>query len=126
MLPGLRVLVVDDEEEILRSMHGLLTQLGCDVRCAPDGDEAMALLTNDFVPQVLLIDHRLRNESGIDVIARLGELLGPVSAVLVTGDTEPATLQIARAAGHRVIHKPVQGHLLAQTLREAAQATGVH
>ena len=119
MLAGLRVLVVDDEAEILNSLQGLLAQLGCEVRCAQDGHAALAWLAQGFVPQVLLMDHRLRDESGTEVIARVCALLGPVPAVIVTGDTEPATIQLAHAAGHRVIHKPVQGAQLIRALREA-------
>ncbi len=124
MLAGLRVLVVDDEAEILSSLQGLLAQLGCEVRCAPDGNAAVAWLAQGFAPQVLLIDHRLRDESGTDVIARVAAVLGPVPAVIVTGDTEPATIQLAHAAGHRVIHKPVQGAQLIRALREAVERGG--
>lgn len=120
MLPGLRVLVVDDELEIQLSMQALLTQLGCDVRCADGQAQALLLVEAGFQAQVLLIDHRLRNERGSDVIAALQARLGPVPAVLVTGDTEPALLHAARAAGHRVVHKPVQGQVLARLLQELA------
>ena len=120
MLPGLRVLVVDDEAEIQRSMQALLTQLGCDVRCATGQAQALVLVEAGFQAQVLLIDHRLRGERGTDVITGLQARLGPVPAVLVTGDTEPALIEAAQAAGHRVVHKPVQGHLLARLLQELA------
>ena len=120
MLAGLRVLLVDDEPEIQRSLQGLLTQLGCEARCVADRALALAQLDAGFAPQVLLIDHRLRGERGTEVIAALQARLGPVPAVLVTGDTEPVLIQAARAAGHRVLHKPVQGQLLASLLQELA------
>ncbi len=124
MLAGLRVLVVDDEAEILNSLQGLLAQLGCEVRCAQDGHAALAWIAHGFAPEVLLMDHRLRDESGTEVIARVCAVLGPVPAVIVTGDTEPATIQLAHAAGHRVIHKPVQGTQLIRALREAIGRSG--
>jgi CheY-like chemotaxis protein len=120
MLMGLTVLVVDDEPEILSSLRGLLTQLGCAVRCACNGPQALEAMGDDFAPQLLLVDHRLRAENGIDVIARIRARHGPVPAVLVTGDTEPAIIQAAQAAGHRVVYKPVQGQVLAQVLREVS------
>lgn len=119
VLCGLKVLVVDDEAEILSSVEGLLTQLGCAVRCASDGVQALTALDDKFLPQVLLVDHRLRNESGTDVIARLRAVLGPVPAVLITGDTEPAIIRSALASGYQVMHKPVHGPLLARALRKA-------
>lgn len=118
-LPGLRVLVIDDETEILHSLQSLLAELGCEAHCVRDGAAAQAVLATGFVPEVLLVDHRLREEHGTEVIERLRQRLGPVPAVLVTGDTQPSLIQLARAAGHRVIHKPVQGHLLTRALREA-------
>ena len=118
-LATLRVLVVDDEEEILHSLQALLAQLGCAVRCCTDGAGALEAIGAGFTPDVLLVDHRLRAETGIDVIARIVARIGPTPAVIVTGDTEPATIRQAGAAGHRVIHKPVQGAQLVQVLREA-------
>jgi|JI10StandDraft_1071094.scaffolds.fasta_scaffold151763_2 signal transduction histidine kinase/CheY-like chemotaxis protein len=120
---GLNVMVIDDETEILDSMQGLLEQLGCTVRCATNGEQASAALADGFKPHVLLIDHRLRSETGSDVIARLRERFGPLPAVLVTGDTEPSIIQTALLAGHRVIHKPVQGYYLAQVLREVVETS---
>jgi CheY-like chemotaxis protein/two-component sensor histidine kinase len=126
-LPGLRVLVVDDEIEILRSLQALLAELGCEAHCVQDGAAALAVLDTGFVPDVLIVDHRLRAEHGTEVIERIRLRLGPVPAVLVTGDTEPSVIQLARAAGHRIIHKPVQGHLLTRALREArGRAPGSH
>ena len=116
MLQGLKVMLVDDEVEIRRSLQGLLLQLGCEVRCAAGQAQAMVQLDDGFMPQVLLVDHRLRGERGTDVIASLRARLGPVAAVLVTGDTEPALIQAAREAGHQVVHKPVQGPVLAGLL----------
>ncbi len=118
MLAGLRVLVVDDELEIQRSLQGLLGQLGCEVHCAGGSAEALAGLDAGFRPQLLLVDHRLRGEQGTEVIQALQTRLGPVPAVVVTGDTEPALIQRARAAGHRVVHKPVQGQVLARVMLE--------
>ena len=116
MLRGLKVMLVDDEVEIRRSLQGLLLQLGCELRCAAGQAQAMVQLDEGFVPQVLLVDHRLRGERGTEVIAGLRARLGPVAAVLVTGDTEPALIQAAREAGHQVLHKPVQGPVLAGLL----------
>ena len=116
MLQGLKVMLVDDEVEIRRSLQGLLLQLGCEVRCAAGQAQAMVQLDEGFMPQVLLVDHRLRGERGTEVIASLRARLGPVAAVLVTGDTEPALIQAARDVGHQVVHKPVQGPLLAGLL----------
>jgi CheY-like chemotaxis protein/two-component sensor histidine kinase len=115
---GLRVLVVDDEDMILQSLAGLLPLLGCEARFAHDLPRAMRALDAGFVPDVLLIDQRLNGESGTDVIVALRERLGPVPALVVTGETAPIPLQNALSSGCRVIHKPVDGPRLARALAE--------
>ena len=118
---ALRVLVIDDEPDIRDSMHSLLEQLGCEARCAEDLQHALAQVQGGFRPEVLLIHHRLREGDGLSAIETLRQVLGPVHALLVTGDTAPQTLSLLLASGHRVLHKPVAGAVLADALRELAQ-----
>jgi signal transduction histidine kinase len=122
MLPplDLRVLVIDDEPDIREAMQSLLEQLGCEARCVEDQAGALALVHTGFRPDLILADHRLREGSGLDALAALQAELGPVAAMLVTGDTAPQTLAQLMASGHRVLHKPVDGALLAHALRELA------
>jgi signal transduction histidine kinase/CheY-like chemotaxis protein len=119
---GLQVLVIDDEPDIRESMHALLEQLGCEARCVDDLAAALALVRGGWRPQVMLVDHRLRQGDGLAALAALHTELGPVPAMLVTGDTAPHTLAQLAASGHRVLHKPVDGALLAQALREVDAA----
>jgi two-component system, sensor histidine kinase len=116
-----RVLLVDDEEEILRSLAAMLPLFGCDVRCARDSTEALATLDAGFSPQVLVVDHRLRTESGADVVRAVHQRLGPVPALLITGDTAPDRLPQTQALGMRVIHKPIDGVSLVQAMTETLQ-----
>lgn len=117
---GLQVLVIDDEPDIRASMSSLLDVLGCTVQCTEDQDGALALVRSGFRPGVILADHRLRHGDGLTALAALHAELGPVSSIMVTGDTAPQTLAQLQASGHRVLHKPVDGATLAQALRELA------
>ncbi|MBC7728024.1 MAG: response regulator, partial [Microbacteriaceae bacterium] len=117
---GLQVLVIDDEPDIRESMHALLEQLGCEARCVDDLAGALAQVRSGWRPQVMLADQRLRQGTGLAALAALRTELGPVPAMLITGDTAPDTLAQLAASGHRVLHKPVDGTLLAQALREVA------
>ena len=119
---GLQVLVIDDEPDIRESMQVLLEQLGCEARCVDDLAAAQALVLGGWRPQLILADFRLRQGDGLAALAALHAELGPVPAMLVTGDTAPDTLAQLAASGHRVLHKPVDGALLAQALREMATA----
>ena len=118
-----RVLVIDDEDEILEALAGLLPHLGCEVRVATGSQQALAVLDAGFEPDVLLVDHRLRGETGPQVIAQLRERCPQVPAVLVTGDTSPLNLRSLQNIGFQVVHKPVDGQRLAQALGEALRGS---
>ena len=55
------------------------------------------------------------------MIESLRRRLGPVPALIVTGDTAPQDLRSALGSGIRVLHKPLDGHVLAAAMREVTQ-----
>jgi signal transduction histidine kinase/CheY-like chemotaxis protein len=104
---GRTVLVVDDERSVRIGMRVLLEELGCHCLEAASGDEALRHARSRR-PDVILADLRLRSgETGIDVIARVAQEIGPIPALLISGDTAPDRLQEAKRAGIKLLHKPV-------------------
>lgn len=65
-----RVLVVDDEPNILLSLEFLMQQAGFDVDTAEDGERALASVA-EKTPEVILLDISLPGISGFDVLERL-------------------------------------------------------
>jgi len=114
-----RVLAIDDEPEILKSLNGLLSQLGCTMRGAATLAQAHAAIDEGFIPDALLVDFRLRDEDGLQAIRSLKDRLGDVPALLVTGDTGPGGPPLGAASGWRVVHKPLEGMRLARELELA-------
>lgn len=113
-LRGLRVLLIDDDEPVRQALADLLTDCGCWCE-AVDGLEAALHLLSGFSPDVLLVDHRLReHRTGVQAVAAIRQTLArPVPAVLITGDTAPERLREAHASGLTLLHKPVPAaHLL--------------
>ncbi len=119
-LPGLKVLVIDDEPEVRASMLALVGALQGVGRAAEGRDDAVALVNSGFEPDVIVADHRLRDHSGLDAVAAVHAAIGVRPVVVVTGDTAPQTLAQIQGSGWRVIHKPVDGATLARALRDAA------
>jgi len=107
-----KVIVIDDEEDILLGMKSLLQSWGCTVTTATTGDEAIVAL--DAAPDMIIADFRLRNhESGLDSIERIRKhYRADILAVLITGDTAPERLQQAAHADVEVMHKPVKPNSL--------------
>jgi CheY-like chemotaxis protein/anti-sigma regulatory factor (Ser/Thr protein kinase) len=121
-LDRIRALVVDDEAEIREGMRLLLEDLGCDVELADGAPEALRLARRAR-PDVVLCDFRLRGgDDGLATIRQLRELYPGLPAAVVTGDSGPARLRDAHAAGVRLLHKPVRPDVLAAAIRELAGA----
>jgi len=116
-LAGLRVLVIDDEQDVRDGMRILFAQWGCPAILAESGADALAqLAATGVVPDLLIADYRLRErETGANAIAAVRRQCGRlIPAMILTGDTAPERIREAKAAGCPLLHKPVlPGKLLA-------------
>ncbi|MEQ6918101.1 response regulator transcription factor [Halomonas aquatica] len=65
-----KVLVVDDEPNIVLSLEFLMQQAGFEVDTAGDGESALARIA-EGAPDLLLLDISLPGISGFDVLERL-------------------------------------------------------
>lgn len=81
---GHRIAVIDDDEELLESMRGLLAGEGHDVRVASSLEEGVALV-RAFEPHVVLLDYYLGAGIGSDVVRQIREFDTRAQVVLVTG-----------------------------------------
>lgn len=108
-LAGVGVLVIDDDRAILRAMNELLQRWGMEVEVASGAEEAMAILTTGFKPDILLCDYRLGGSmTGVDLLQVLSRKIGNrVPGLLVSGDTAPQRIKEAHASGYPLLHKPV-------------------
>ncbi len=115
----LSVLLVDDEPESLKSLGTYLRQIGWSACGVANGSEAEEALWDGFQADVLVVDFRLRDETGLDVIERLRARRPALPAVVVTGDTAVQRLREFDGLNASVLHKPVDGKKLARALRDA-------
>lgn len=67
-----RVLIVDDEPNIVAALEYLLQRTGYEVRAASDGDDALRQV-EDFVPDLVLLDVMMPQKSGYEVCQRIRE-----------------------------------------------------
>jgi len=67
-----KVLVVDDEDRILRLMEALLTPLGYEVLLAHDGEDAVQKV-REIPPDLILLDIMMPKMNGFEVARRLKE-----------------------------------------------------
>ena len=67
-----KVLIADDEPNIVTALEFLLRRSGYDVRVVSNGEEALALVES-YVPDVVLLDIMMPVKSGYDVCQRMRE-----------------------------------------------------
>ncbi|MBL0289243.1 MAG: response regulator [Betaproteobacteria bacterium] len=68
-----KILIADDEANIVASLEFLMRQKGYEVRVAGDGAQALAMVA-EFAPDLLLLDVMMPQLSGYDVCQRIRAL----------------------------------------------------
>jgi two-component system KDP operon response regulator KdpE len=120
-----RVLVVDDEPEIQRTLAINLRVRGYEVDLARDGEQALELAARHH-PDAVVLDLGLPGIDGVDVIAGLRGWTRVPIVVLSARDAEPAKVAALDAGADDYVTKPFGiDELLARlraALRRAAPA----
>ncbi|WP_374604464.1 PAS-domain containing protein [Arenimonas sp.] len=107
--PRSRVLVVDNDPDVLRGMQALLGGWGCEVLAARSGDEAAARVAEAGPPDLLLLDFHLDGgQTGLLVRERLAGLMPSRPCVVITADHGPEVRDAIAAAGCHLLHKPLK------------------
>jgi two-component system CheB/CheR fusion protein len=65
-----RVLIADDSEPVRTSLSSLLSELGHEVKCATDGEQALEVARN-WRPEFVLLDINMPKLGGVEVARRL-------------------------------------------------------
>ncbi len=105
-----RILLIEDDVQALEAMQKLLGVWGMQVIGARSGGEAAAILAqNNFAPDIVITDYRLRGgETGLTAIDLITPMIGEnIPVIFVTGDALP---EVRAALGGRFAHllqKPV-------------------
>jgi CheY-like chemotaxis protein len=111
-LRGVRVLVVDDGEDVREVVSAVLAQYGAEVKAVGTAGEALDLMAG-FVPHVLVSEVEMRGETGFSLIQKVRALpedhggLVPAAALSAYGRTDDRVQ--ALLAGFQIhLPKPVQ------------------
>ena len=116
-----RVLVVDDDEPLLRAHARALTRNGYQVETATDGDAAMRALQQASF-NVILSDIDMPGMNGIQLLERARTYDLDVPVVLITGNPSVETAIKAMEHGAlRYLVKPVALDSLAKVVGDAAR-----
>ncbi|WP_123040600.1 response regulator transcription factor [Cohnella candidum] len=84
---GIKVLLVDDEPNILQFLEMGLKNEGYQVRTANDGAEGLSVF-RDFCPHIVILDVMMPQLDGFEVCRRMKQIQ-PVAVIMLTAKEEP-------------------------------------
>lgn len=119
---ALKVLLVDDEEDYVRTMAERMgmRDLGSDV--ALTGERALEMIEDD-VPDVMVLDVRMPGMGGLEVLARVKERHPEVEVIVITGfGTDEDEREARRLGAYEYLRKPVDISELIPIIRRAGKA----
>jgi DNA-binding response OmpR family regulator len=120
-----RVLVVDDEANILELLRGYLEREGYDVACASDG--AAALRTaRDFRPDVVVLDIMLPGLDGIEVCRQLRQFSSAYVLMLTAKAKEMDKIVGLTVGADDYMTKPFSPRELVARVRAMLRRSLVH
>jgi len=119
------LLLVDDEENVLRALVRLLRRDGYQILTAMRPRDAMEILASQPV-QVILSDQRMPDQSGTEFLSHVKEMYPETVRLILSGYSDLASLTdaINRGAIYRFIAKPWDDEDLRRQIREAFRLFG--
>jgi len=108
---GAKVLLVENDVNVLDSMRTLLERWQCSVRIASTTVQAMGTLGDtDWVPDIVIADQHLdEGDLGTSTIAEARAYVGrAIPALVVTADPSDLIVRATAERGIELMHKPVK------------------
>ncbi len=112
VLRGVRVLIIDDEQDAREMLEAILAQHGAEVRVSGSTDEALKIF-DQWVPEILVSDIGMPYEDGYSLIdrvrAREPDRGGNIPAIALTGYARPEDRLRLLSSGYQdYLSKPVE------------------
>jgi DNA-binding response OmpR family regulator/predicted Ser/Thr protein kinase len=113
-----KILLVDDDEHLLKLMERTLVRLGYEVHCVSSAEDAVERLSND--PHDLVIsDMYMQGASGIDLIETIRAAGLDADVIMLSGQSRISTVVEAMRLGARnYLEKPLDLDALKSAVRE--------
>jgi two-component system KDP operon response regulator KdpE len=112
----LRILVVDDEQQITRVLRTTLTAQGYDIRVANDGEMALELMKN-WTPHVVVTDLAMPNLDGVGLCRQLRQVSQVPIIVLSVRGQDRSKVEALDAGADDYVTKPFSMNELLARIR---------
>ena len=121
MSRSITILVVDDDELILKMLVALLVDAGYTVLSAATGKAAIDILTHQTV-DLALLDYELPDINGIELMTRLREIAPSVLYLMITGyGTIERAVEAMQSGAWDFIPKPITSSMLLEKLERVEE-----
>ncbi len=120
-----KILIVDDEPQILKILSRLLSKLNCEISTAGTGEEALELIGKEGF-DLIILDLRLPGLSGIEVLKETKRKSPASSVVVITayGSVETA-IQAMKLGADDFLQKPFDTEQLGLVVRRALERSDI-
>lgn len=124
-----RILIVDDDEDILANLADILSDLGYQTETANCGEDAIGKV-EQFCPDqedcffdLCLLDFKMPGIDGVELYEKILEFSPKLRAIMITAYAGDDGVQRAVEAGTwKVLRKPVDIKLLLDMIKEAVSS----
>ncbi|MFQ5897606.1 MAG: sigma-54-dependent transcriptional regulator [Candidatus Methylomirabilia bacterium] len=118
-----KLLIVDDERLIRWSLEQTLAKGGYEVSTAPTGEAALAAVRED-APDLVLLDLKLPDTDGLQVLGQLKELSPQLQILIMTAYADVGTaVEAMKLGAYDYLPKPIDFENLAVTVRNALETS---
>jgi DNA-binding response OmpR family regulator len=111
-----KLLVVDDELEIVKILDKFLTKVGFEVIATTEGDTAISRLLDDKTLDMIILDMKMPKIKGIDILKKMRECGIVLPVIILTGSfDEEKYLSDLRELGYNhddILLKPIDLNVL--------------
>ena len=83
-----RILVADDEPEILKILEEFLNKMDFDVVTALDGERAVEILGSDIKIDLAILDMKMPDIKGTDILREMKKINKEIPTVILTGSID--------------------------------------
>lgn len=119
-MKGIKVLLVDDEENFVRTLAERMAMRDAGATVALNGEEALQMVSAGEVPDVMVLDLRMPGIDGMEVLRRVKKAYPQVQVIVLTGHGTEKDEEEARRLGAFEYHKkPVDIDILVRDIRRA-------
>lgn len=118
-----RILVIDDEAEIRRSVRMILEYEGYEVIEASSGPEGVAMAERES-PDLVFLDIKMPGMDGLDALQRIKAANETLPVVIISGHgTVSTAVEATRAGAFDFIEKPLASERVLLTIRNGLDQT---